>query len=262
MRDADEDRGITPPEPTIEAGVREFLRAVASDIPLPLSTAFAVWEMRFPSPFTKRLIEWNQHVYRELRRLHAELDGKALSEDEAFVSTVYRTTEMAMRDHQKEKLEALRNALLNTAIGKAPHDDLRLMFLNMIDMMTPWHIRLLDFYRDPLEWVQTRNITPPAQQTLRPKVAGQGVTVVYGSEGPDVTRFVDVFFPDFEDGVDVFRHIQSELTDKGLLRTHHQAIGLYPQGTDIWTACSLSSMGKMFLDFITSPIEPEKSDNE
>src|SRR5206468_713468 len=73
-----------------------------------------------------------------------------------FTSTFIHATLIAMRTHQEEKLEALRNAVINSALPKAPEDDLQLMFLNLIDQFGEWHIRLLKFYSNPAKTVEQK----------------------------------------------------------------------------------------------------------
>ena len=47
--------------------------------------------------------------------------------DDEFVSAIQHATQIAVRTHQAEKLEALRNAVLNVAAGTAPGDDLQMI---------------------------------------------------------------------------------------------------------------------------------------
>ena len=49
------------------------------------------------------------------------------------MSVVLQATQAALRTHQAEKLEALRNAVLNVAAGKGPSDDMQMVFLSFID---------------------------------------------------------------------------------------------------------------------------------
>src|SRR5260370_7181085 len=67
-----------------------------------------------------------------------------------------------MRSHQREKLQALRNAVLNVAAGTAPDENLQLVFLNYLDTLTPLHLTLLDCVADPREWAAQPNL-PLAQ---------------------------------------------------------------------------------------------------
>ena len=45
-------------------------------------------------------------------------------------------TQIAIRNHQRKKLEALRNAVLNSALVNASEEDIQLMFLNFIEYLT------------------------------------------------------------------------------------------------------------------------------
>jgi inosine/xanthosine triphosphate pyrophosphatase family protein len=53
---------------------------------------------------------------------------------------------IALRTHHEEKLEALRNVVINVAINAAKptnvEDDATLIFTNFIDTFTHWHIKI------------------------------------------------------------------------------------------------------------------------
>jgi hypothetical protein len=76
----------------------------------------------------------------------SELTPERLSRNEAFVSTALRATEIAVRTHEHEKLEALRNAVMSSALPDAPDDTLQQIFLNHVDSLTPWHLRILTIH--------------------------------------------------------------------------------------------------------------------
>lgn len=87
----------------------------------------------------------------DLNRLVAGLTPEALSKNEAFVSALAQATQSAMKTNSKdkEKLEALRNAVLNIALGNSPADDLQAIFLNLVDSFTTVHLQLLRLYLHP-----------------------------------------------------------------------------------------------------------------
>jgi len=81
-----------------------------------------------------------------LKALEAEIEGfkmENLCDNEAFVSALVHASRVAIRNHQEEKLEALRNAVLNAALPNAPEESSELMFLDFVDSFTPWHIKVL-----------------------------------------------------------------------------------------------------------------------
>jgi hypothetical protein len=151
----------------------------------------------------------------DLSRKVEGLTPERLIADEAFVSAFAHATQAALKTHQAEKIEALRNAVLNVAIGSAPSEDLQLIFLNMIDSFTPKHMQVLRFLTD-------RN--PDTFQVLRSQR-------------------------------DLIDQIINDLNSRGLLkdpRPYDARDRYFPDGliVCIW---ELSSQGKQFLEFIKSP---------
>ena len=65
-------------------------------------------------------------------------------------------------NHQQEKLEALRNVAINSALPNAAADDRQMMFLGFVDTLTPWHLRALKLFDDPSGWGEQRNIEWPS----------------------------------------------------------------------------------------------------
>jgi len=115
-------------------------------------------------PLVKRFGKWVESIAERLKKLEEKVDGfsfEALSGNDLFITTVMHATQVAIRSHQEEKLEALRNAALNSALQGAPEEDLQLMFLSFVDDFTPWHLKILKFLDDPEEWGRRNNIKYP-----------------------------------------------------------------------------------------------------
>jgi hypothetical protein len=87
-----------------------------------------------------------------LSKWKTEVTPERLSQDPAFTTAFLHASQIALRTHQREKLQALRNAVLNVAAGTAPDENLQLVFLHYLDMLTPLHLTLLDCVADPREW--------------------------------------------------------------------------------------------------------------
>ena len=83
----------------------------------------------------KRFSDWCEELRLRLNDLGQKVDGltpETLANDEAFVSAFAQATQSALRTHLKEKLDALRNAVLNVAVKMAPGDDLQTAFFTLI----------------------------------------------------------------------------------------------------------------------------------
>ncbi len=136
-------------------------KAGLSAIPIIGGSAAELFGSLIVPPLEKRRDEWIKSIADGLTDLEEKVEGfeiGKLKDNPIFVTTVLQATQVALRSHQEEKLKALRNAILNTAAGNAPSDDLQLMFLNFIDAFTPWHLRILTFFQDPKGYSLSRNI--------------------------------------------------------------------------------------------------------
>jgi hypothetical protein len=118
-----------------------------------------------------------------LERLEKQsVDIEALSNNEKFITIVTQAMVISLRNHQKEKLDALQNVILNAATSDDSDIDLELMFLNYIDMFTPSHLEVLD-YLDKNEFDLKGGglamyITPAIHEALKsvkPKYANIGL---------------------------------------------------------------------------------------
>jgi hypothetical protein len=86
---------------------------------------------------------------------------ESLQENEAFVSTVTKATHVVLTTHDEEKRAALRNAIVNSALGHEPDESMRQMFLRYIDELTPWHLKILQLMQDARGWFQKQSRQPP-----------------------------------------------------------------------------------------------------
>ena len=152
------------PEPDKWDKSHAAVKAGLAIIPGIGGTAAELFSMVIAPPLEKRRNQWLDDIAERLKSLERAVDGfrvEDLSQNETFITVVMHATQVAIRNHQQEKLEALRNAVLNTAMSKAPENDRQLMFLNFIDELTPWHLRLLRFFDAPETWGNRHNISYP-----------------------------------------------------------------------------------------------------
>jgi hypothetical protein len=151
-----------PPEVGKGDVAHTIVKAGISSIPVVGGAAAELFALVIEPPLDKRRNEWMKAMAEGLKTLEEKgaLRIDDLPKNEAFISTVMHASQAALRNHQKEKLEALRNAALNVAIGNAPDEDIQLMFVNLIDAVTPWHIRILKVFQDPVRFGREKGMTP------------------------------------------------------------------------------------------------------
>ena len=140
------------------------VKAAVSGVPVVGGPAAELLGLVFGPPLEKRREEWLEQLadaVKEIQDKVAELTPENLSQNESFISTALYATEIAIRTHQQEKIEALRNAVVSAALPDAPDETLQQIFLNHVDSLTPWHMRIVAFFDDPNGWGKSHNIRYP-----------------------------------------------------------------------------------------------------
>jgi hypothetical protein len=186
------------------------------------------------APLERRRLEWLQQLGERLSRLEADgrLKVEDLREDEAFADVVLQASQVALRTSQREKREALRNAVINSALQLSPEESERQMFLQMIDRFTVWHLRLLKAFDNPPTWAKTNGVS------YRPAMTSS------------LSGFLEAAFPELRNRRDLYDQVWSELGVAGL----HATGGLHTMMTETgWLASRTTETGKRFLRFIEDP---------
>lgn len=125
-------------------------KAGLSVIPVVGGPAVELFQLLIQPPLEKRRTEWMAEVGEKLRELEVKgLKLEYLQKNQEFVSAVMYASHVALRTHKAEKLNALRNAILNVAKGQAPEETVQHLFLNFIDSFTELHLRILKAFQAP-----------------------------------------------------------------------------------------------------------------
>jgi hypothetical protein len=179
-------------------------------------------KQKFLSDFGERL--------RELEKKGVILDD--LSSNEQFIDAVLQAFVLVLKTSEEAKLKAFKNAISNIALGHSPEKTICQIFLNLIDSFTPLHIKILYLFNDPQKWFLENEKTFPKNTT-----AG-------------LNSVIEEAYPEWKSHGDVLDIIWDDLKKAGLhnsgtLRGMMSGSGLLASRT--------TTLGKLFLDFITYP---------
>jgi hypothetical protein len=122
---------------------------------------------------SNRLTDWCEKFrvcFNDLGHLGQKAEGltpEALANNEAFISAFAQATQAALKTHQQDKLEALKNAVVNVALGSEPDADRQQQFLSLVDR-----------FKDPAGYFQTTGrqvplINSPTVEPVRKLLAYQ-----------------------------------------------------------------------------------------
>ena len=107
------------------------------------------------------------------------------------------------------------------------------MFLNFIDELTPWHLRILQYFENPKTWLAKREINVPNWSF-------------------DSQRHVfDLAFPELKAKKELTSQLLRDLASRGLsIEEHSMNIGV--SMASIFRTL-ITDLGRQFLGFIISP---------
>jgi hypothetical protein len=118
------------------------IKALISSIPTVGSLTVGLWESRIPSPAMERLYIFLEDLALEFDKLKSKIELVDF-ESPAFQTTLIYVYQIVIRTHQEQKLQALRNIVLNSSIPGTLEDNILEIFLNWINGFSPLHISTL-----------------------------------------------------------------------------------------------------------------------
>lgn len=229
------DKDLVDPviEPDSEKAHR-LARAALSGVPALGGALVEAFNALIEPPMARRKTEWMGQVTEAINELYEKgvVTERDLQEIEKFFTTLVHASNVAIKNHEKEKLEALRNAVLNSALPSTPDDTLQQLFLNLIDSCTSWHIAILKLFQGPEQWAQDNG-------HKFPNWSMGGITSV-----------IESAYPELRGQQDLYRLVWQDLYRNGLLST--DGLGATMTGSGM-LAKRTTAIGDTFVAFISEP---------
>jgi len=97
------------------------------------------------NPLEKRRKEWMDRVCEALEEIKLKLGvlPEELQENEEFISFLYQATSIALRNHRREKLRALKQAVISAAGPGDMDEESAFQFLRYVDELGVLHLKVL-----------------------------------------------------------------------------------------------------------------------
>ncbi len=220
-------------EPDSEKAHR-VARAAISAVPVMGGALVEAFSSLIEPPMARRKTEWMVQVTEAINKLYQKgfVTEQDLQSNEKFFTTLVHASNVAIKNHEQEKLNALKNAVLNSALPDAPDDTLQQLFLNLIDSCTSWHIALLKLFQNPEIWAKNNNHQFPSWSM-------GGLTAV-----------IESAYPELGNEKDLYRLVWQELFRSGLLNTDGLGTTMSASGM---LAKRTTEIGDKFVKFISNP---------
>ena len=180
-----------PSEPTLEDHRLALIKGSLSALPFVGGALAEEMGLLLITPLTRRRDEWWADVARRVLDLEGKVQGfkfEDLGNNDQFVSAMIQATQSATKTNLKEKLEALRNAVLNVALGKEPNPDRQQQFLMLVDRFSETHLVILKFLNDPARHFRTLGQPVPQLNHVHSKLL---LNVLVGQALPSLRRASD-----------------------------------------------------------------------
>ena len=220
-----EDDILEPPEATKGDVAHAIARAGLSAVPVIGGPAVELFQHLVQPPLERRRLQWMASVGEKLRELETRgIDIYELGQKDEFISAVMHASQIALRTHQAEKREALRNAVFNVAAGQSPGEALEHMFFEWIDSLSVLHLQILRLFQNP---------TPPSGVSI----GGLGGVLEHN-------------MPELRGQRDIYDQVWKDLRSRGLLNTDSLHAMMSSQGLG---AKRTTEIGDAFLRFVSEP---------
>lgn len=236
--------------PTEKSGADYLITAAetaAGLIPEPItSTAIQQLIGLITPPLQRRQENWLMGLGERVEHLEeavSDIDKDRLAEDPMFVSALVRASQLALGTHQKEKLKALQNAVVNSALPDRPDENLQQMLLNYINDLTVWHIVALKYLPAPDE--PKRNYYQEYANEMDKRNLQERLAKISSVAG--IHPMPEGFESGFNDNP-LETQILLDLHSRGLIEVVEE--DLEDQRT-IWA--QRSRLGQVFFEFISDP---------
>jgi hypothetical protein len=223
----------------------EIIRVKGSKAPA-LSPRAELFSLTSQAILNSRSNDWMESIAEDLESLEKQVPGfnaEIALHNPVFFTSFLEAAEIAIRTHQEEKLEALRNAVMNAALQSAPEDAIQLILLNLIDGLTALHIRVLMFLDDPSRYIARNNIKGPGSGGITNKT----VSIYTWLEWP---------FPELRGQEALAKRVVLDLLGMQLL-TGADIFPYYSYAAHHTHGPLTTDWGKQLIKFINSPIRSE-----
>lgn len=217
----------------VMSGTASAVVGVATGDPMATMSGAVTFFSNFITPFMqKNRDKFFNDLKKDLEKLEKDFDRKISNvlNNEKVLSAILEAYPIALKEYQEEKRELLRNAILNIAMDIDVKEDIRSIYLRYIDELSPSHIKILQYFRNPKEFLVKNNIDSESIYSISSR------------------NLLGIFLPSMEEHLDQF---VTDLISRGLLPRGEWVHA----GTMDFMDPHITDRGHDFLKFVESPLK-------
>jgi hypothetical protein len=139
-------------EPTVEPvgdKVHRLTMAAAQLVPYVGGALAEAFHGIVKSPMERRQLQAMEVMMDAINELRnkSERPVETLMKDDAFISTFFTASQLAVRTAEPEKLAAIKQAVIKGALDSSISEAIQQMYLSTLSQMTSIHLRLLTYFK-------------------------------------------------------------------------------------------------------------------
>ena len=222
-----------PPKPDVGDYAHALTRAGLGIIPFAGTAAIELFQIVLAPSLEKRRVKWMNEVAEALRTLEEKERCRIedLASNEKFVDVLLEASNAAIRNSHDEKRSALRNAVLNRVLPGPPEESKQQMFVQWVDSLSVWHLKILRLLADPVCWFQENGGQPPQVTS-------------------SLSGLITMAYPELHNQRNLYDLIGKDLYNRGLIGIDSFHAMMSGSGALERRATAL---GQEFIRFITTP---------
>ena len=126
-------------------------KTALSVIPVGGTLVTLIWDSIKAHAASRRMDDWRKQVEEKLSTLECTLED--VGQNELFTSAMMKATEIAIKTAEDEKRKYLASAVKNS-VDSDLDESIMMIYLDLLDKYTLWHIRILHLFRNPKAFEQ------------------------------------------------------------------------------------------------------------
>ena len=191
-------------------------KTALSAIPIGGTLITSVWDSVKSNCAQHRLEQWMNMIEYRLSKLEITLEE--ISNNDKFTTALFHATESAIKTAELEKREYLANAVLNS-INCNVEESVMMMFMNMVDRYTVWHINILCYFENPKHFFN--NETPCFSMGSTKSLLYEAFPNLCDNE-----QIVDIILKELQnDGMLLNCNFNATMTERGMLDSRTSELG-------------------------------------
>jgi len=151
-----DDRDLIPPEQDTKHKGQLVFKGALGAIPIAGGLVGETFDIIWKSGYEKRLENWRLAISKELSKKYDDSNIAKLARNEEFQSLVAESTIIALKNHQKLKLQAILNLVINSTESPIEYD-FKKLFLDYIDQFTAYHLRSIGVIKENLNLIESNS---------------------------------------------------------------------------------------------------------